>query len=72
MDDWAVMSLCSDDPPHMRETADSSLRATERPLRIVFVAGALSGGGAERQLLQLATALHQLNHQVQYWCLIFT
>jgi glycosyltransferase involved in cell wall biosynthesis len=48
----------------MRETADSSLRATERPLRIVFVAGALSGGGAERQLLQLATALHQLNHQV--------
>lgn len=36
----------------------------ERTLRILFVGGALSGGGAERQLLQLATALHTHGHRV--------
>lgn len=37
---------------------------TERPIRVLFVGGGLSGGGAERQLLQLASALHALGHQV--------
>ena len=33
-------------------------------MRFLFVGGALCGGGAERQLFQLATALHALGHQV--------
>ncbi len=36
----------------------------ERPLRILFVAGALNGGGAERQLIQLVTELHKLGQLV--------
>ena len=47
----------------MRETAFLP-KLNERPLRILFVAGALSGGGAERQLLQLATELHKLGQLV--------
>jgi hypothetical protein len=41
-------------PPYMNES----------PIRILFVGGALCGGGAERQLFQLATALHAISHQV--------
>lgn len=38
----------------------------ERPSsrRILFAAGAIQGGGAEGQLYQLASALHELGHQV--------
>ena len=36
----------------------------QRPLRILFVGGTLYGGGAERQLLQLTTELHDLGHVV--------
>ena len=36
----------------------------QRPLRILFVGGTLYGGGAERQLLQLATEFHDLGHVV--------
>jgi len=35
-----------------------------RSRRILFAAGAVRGGGAEGQLFQLASALHELGHQV--------
>lgn len=43
---------------------NTSSHSKQRPLRILFVGGALYGGGAERQLLQLATELHDLGHVV--------
>ena len=57
------MNLCFADPLHMPDSV-SRPGIKERPLRILFTGGALSGGGAERQLLQLATELHNLGHQV--------
>jgi glycosyltransferase involved in cell wall biosynthesis len=56
--------MYSDDPLHMHDADGSTSYVPERPLRIVIVAGALSGGGAERQLLQLATELHKLGHEI--------
>ena len=44
--------------------ATTSSHSKPRPLRILFVGGALHGGGAERQLLQLTTELHDLGHEV--------
>jgi glycosyltransferase involved in cell wall biosynthesis len=44
--------------------ATTSSNSKLRPLRILFVGGALHGGGAERQLLQLTTELHDLGHVV--------
>ena len=59
----AAINSFFDDPLQMRETTFLP-NVNERPLRILFVAGALSGGGAERQLLQLVTELHKLGQLV--------
>jgi glycosyltransferase involved in cell wall biosynthesis len=57
------MSLYSVDPLHMGDPL-SVTNLNTQPLRILFVGGALCGGGAERQLLQLSTELHELGHIV--------
>ena len=58
-----VAASCSDGLLYMADSASSSY-VNERPLRILFTCGGLSGGGAERQLLQLATELHNFGHEV--------
>lgn len=39
-----------------------------RPLRIALVAGTLAKGGAEKQLVYIATALKQSRHEVRVYC----